>query len=504
MFQLKKVQIQGHPILGSMNVDMSVVGGGCPENGIMTTVMIGPNGVGKSHLLRVIIEIFRYVEAYFTFQRVIPLGYKFDISYDMDGVEYEFFSRLDIGKIEEDEIGKYLSNDPVTCIINKHRVGIVDSEHFREMVRLPEAIIATAMTVTDRYLTPSQGRYYYRGVRSETTPSTTGTRTIIRNTVTNLISCLKTKATWFEELKKLLNALGLQQQLEIRYKIYYENVFLTGDMTPERLKDIYHNQKQYFPKRGSDVWGTEKFRSIEDNVDALWTICIYLNKLFNEPCELRGYSKCYDVIGQKDELVSDSEAINLLSRLGILQYPEIRVFKNNDGGYEFSESSTGELQLFCQLVSIMSAITNNSLVLIDEPENSLHPNWQIHYIDMLQQTFRMYRNAHLLISTHSHFLLTDLDPQWSRIICLKRNEIGVEDVAEGVNTYCWSVDEILYKVFQMRNTRNRIFEKKLYQLYDYISNDEMDKKEAQKLLAELKKYKLSDEDPLNDIIKMAE
>lgn len=38
------------------------------------------------------------------------------------------------------------------------------------------------------------------------------------------------------------------------------------------------------------------------------------------------------------------------------------------------DSSSGETNLLCQFIGILSAIQEDSLVIIDEPENSAHPN----------------------------------------------------------------------------------------------------------------------------------
>ena len=44
-------------------------------------------------------------------------------------------------------------------------------------------------------------------------------------------------------------------------------------------------------------------------------------------------------------------------------------------GYSIAESSSGEFHLFSSFVGFMASIKLYSLILIDEPEISLHPNW---------------------------------------------------------------------------------------------------------------------------------
>ena len=151
----------------------------------------------------------------------------------------------------------------------------------------------------------------------------------------------------------------------------------------------------------------------------------------------------------------------------------------------------------------MSDIEPNSLVLIDEPENSAHPNWQISYIDWLKNIFLPYSNCHFVISTHSHFMLTDLKPQSSDIVALEKKDGIVRDVSEGVNTFNWSVDDILYRVFHVRNTRNYVFEQRLFELYKCLEHKEDNKQRILELKEELIRYQLGENDPLLLILKQA-
>jgi predicted ATPase len=84
------------------------------------------------------------------------------------------------------------------------------------------------------------------------------------------------------------------------------------------------------------------------------------------------------------------------------------------------DSSSGETNLLCQFIGILSTIQDNSLIIIDEPENSSHPNWQINYIGWLKDIFKEYLSCHFVIATHSHFILTDLQEYNSTIIALEK------------------------------------------------------------------------------------
>ena len=78
----------------------------------------------------------------------------------------------------------------------------------------------------------------------------------------------------------------------------------------------------------------------------------------------------------------------------------------------------------------------------------------------------------------------------------------IKDVSDGVNTFSWSVDDILYRVFHVRNTRNYVFEGKLVELYQMVSN-RGDKKEVERLMNELSQYRMNGDDPLVKLLETA-
>lgn len=492
MFQLLNISIQNHPVFGQANINFSKEEKLQYTNGgTMTSVIIGKNGIGKSYFLRAIADIFKTLDALLNREddiKMSNLPYRFRIKYHLNGHEYT---------VTDITNGMQPSghNTILSFFIDGNNVN-------RRDFLLPRTVIASSMTIVDKFPTPSVGIYKYRGVRSEKTPSTTGTRTIVRKAVEGIIDSLAHKHTTKEEISIILSELGFQSRLEIKYKIRYKNVFGRLDMNPQLLHDIYTNWKNYFPGRKGEVWGTKYYQTLIDTPDKIDKVCEFLRRSAEKMNANQKNLIIYDVFDKQNTLVYDSETIKLLSNLDILTFPEFKVYKvNNNDGYDFVESSSGETQQLCQFISIMSAIEHDSLILIDEPENSSHPNWQMSYIGWLQKIFRLYCDCHFLIATHSHFLLTDMQPEWSTIIALDNTNNGLKNVAEGMNTYCWSTDDILYRVFHVRNTRNYAFEHDLYKLYDMLSNEDKNIDGIRELVNKLDGFVLGPSDPLKSIIE---
>lgn len=249
------------------------------------------------------------------------------------------------------------------------------------------------------------------------------------------------------------------------------------------------------------MWGTKTFMKFEDDVKAVENIARYLRNI----AALKGIQKSlsFDLLGEDVLSLDDIMALKMLSAIGILSYPHLRIFKR-DNHFEFIDSSSGETSVLCSILAIMSNIRQNSIVLIDEPEQSCHPNWQINYLPILKRIFRNYKSCQFIIATHSHFILSDLDPVDSSLVVLDYNEDKViEDRANGSNPYCWSSDDILYRVFKVRNTRNYVFEERMMRLYSLMEYKEQNQEAIKELVVELENYQLNENDPLKKLINQA-
>ena len=488
LFRLRSLTVLEHPILGNLNIDFCQYDG-VPQ-GIHTSVIIGANGIGKSHLLNVIAEIFGLLENQFHGKELDVLQYYFRIKYCARWEEYEFSNFADYNPVGR---SKYTN-----LYFKKagERVNI-------GMMKLPWRVIVSSTTINDKFVAKSTDMYRYKGMRNEKSPSTTGTRTMVRKTVESLLNSLDAEVGFRRQLKELLVHLGLQPRLELTYSLRYKNVFLKEDIDRLKIQQIFEEQSDTFKKRTTLLWGTQNYEKIKyEQIEQLDEIAHFYQNLRHNKAFTEKETLFYDLLDKESNVHEDRNALKILSALDLISYPSLRVYKNSD--FLFDQSSSGEWSLFCQMVSIMSEIQPGSIVLIDEPENSAHPNWQINYIGWLKKIFEQYYNCHFVIATHSHFMLTDLEPQTSDIIALDRSEVGLRNIAEGVNTFCWSVDDILYRVFHVRNTRNYVFERKMLELFDLLEHKEENRQAIKTLAAELKLYRLNDDDPLNILLRKAD
>jgi predicted ATP-binding protein involved in virulence len=156
-------------------------------------------------------------------------------------------------------------------------------------------------------------------------------------------------------------------------------------------------------------------------------------------------------------------------------------------------------------LGLLTSLKENSIVLIDEPEISFHPNWQLRYLHYLREIFKDYKTCHFIIATHSHFIISDLDPKTSSVVRLTRDKSGILQ-AQSIKeiTYGLSAEEILYRVFELRSYRNYFFEIELRELLHLISNKSQNKERITTLVQNLRKVELDKNDPLTLILIQAD
>ncbi|CAH0536850.1 hypothetical protein VMF7928_00741 [Vibrio marisflavi CECT 7928] len=99
--------------------------------------------------------------------------------------------------------------------------------------------------------------------------------------------------------------------------------------------------------------------------------------------------------------VADIETVNgqCFSKQGLSENARVR---------PLASRSSGEQCLFLLFLGIISSIDDNSLILIDEPEISLHPSWQQRFVEILNKSLNTYSGCHFVIATHSPLIVSDI------------------------------------------------------------------------------------------------
>ena len=88
---------------------------------------------------------------------------------------------------------------------------------------------------------------------------------------------------------------------------------------------------------------------------------------------------------------------------------KIPLFRNSSGKeFDINGLSSGEKQLFVRALTLKMINANNSIILIDEPEISLHPKWQQKILKVYE---RIGDNNQIIVATHSPHIVSSAKPE---------------------------------------------------------------------------------------------
>jgi predicted ATPase len=397
--------------------------------------------------------------------------------YKYENASVEFIIDSDLYFISK-ERGK------VTLTIN----GLQSEIH---TAKLPTKVIAMSFMVNDKFSFSrfeEDDFYDYRGVRATSNASYTST---IKRMITNsLISSIGYNDK-LETVRNTLNFLGMSESLAITYTLNRKTLFkkqLPIKAIAKKIETI-GRRKKYI----NEI----ELQKIKENPEI---IIQDIEDLYKECSAINGKIHLTLNLSHKESIIRTAifQSLLRLERLEFIANPDIEFYKKDN--FSFEETSSGEKNIIFTILNLISSIKNNSLLLIDEPELSLHPTWQMKYVNFIKEAIKSNLDCHLIFASHSHFMVSDLEPGSSSLVSI--NQHNGKRTCEHIehSTYAWSVENILYKVFHLRTTRNTQVEMDLYELSSLISQNSSDIKRLKELLNNLEKIILDINDPLNIII----
>jgi ABC-type hemin transport system ATPase subunit len=168
-----------------------------------------------------------------------------------------------------------------------------------------------------------------------------------------------------------------------------------------------------------------------------------------------------DDVARIDATPNDLQALLLLVAAGALTVSESYVYTTDNRQLNLSEFSSGQWQILSSLLFAAVAVEDNTLILIDEPENSLHPSWQQIYLPLLNETISSVRGVHVLVATHSPLVAASLDPQIAEVFQIRivNGRLASRNLRTG--PFGWTADQILQEVFGLHSARSVAFTKRM-------------------------------------------
>lgn len=116
--------------------------------------------------------------------------------------------------------------------------------------------------------------------------------------------------------------------------------------------------------------------------------------------------------------------------------------------------SAGQWGLFSSLTTAALAVRDHTLLLIDEPENALHPAWQRDYLAELRQAISHRKGCHVIIATHSPLIVNGLGATEADLIGLRLAKDRSVIAAPLEVPMGWQVTDVLEDIFDLPSTRS--------------------------------------------------
>ncbi|MDR5686138.1 AAA family ATPase [Morganella morganii] len=438
------------------------------------------------------------------------------------------------------------SNNIYTIVIGKNGTGKsrllqLICEQFisgkGEHVKLnytPSRVIAISTTLFDKFplKTNSEKGYFYQGIKGIQTQEVS--KGYISKFIGDFLAGVISNK--INSLSQALDYLGYDDEININFRYiggsriqniiemessYIDNMnFISSNFNVS--DDFFNISNVDFDYKGGGLLKEKKLLFLKVNRlrDYLYTRCIKGEEQINLSIINNNYKMSKLLLSIKKSpwihatrklnlkvkgehlefnknFILDMNFINLIES-GLFKVESVVLRKNKSKEkFEIENASSGEQSVIISILGISSIIKDKSLILIDEPEVCLHPEWQEKYIKLLMDIFKNKKKCHFIIATHSPQIIANL----------KDNNCFITSIEDGLCTNAKSYikkssDFQLAKLFNAPGFKNEYLSRLSLNLLSKImankSIDSDDKKEILFLISI--KEKLSKDDPILDLI----
>ena len=436
------------------------------------TIVIGKNGCGKSRLLKDICTAY----------------------------EQQFLSSL----VKQMQSIPYLLN-----ITGTKSEDIIDFIVERDKILLPANIIATSTSPFDQFQTKGHtfkgfehvNYYNYIGVKSilKTENPSVAIASEAMLLLFDKMSAKDKKS--FSALSSCLKLFGFPTVLELELDFNFE---LTDYRKKTQKLNSYKANKNKIEelKRLRDNCSID---DIEEMLEHYNSLAKYRNKLIikltkNGIVDLEGGSNFLlplKVLLKKGFAeISDVKSVHFDERNKQQNY----VNKGDFRVIRLKNMSSGEQCIFLLLLGIAAKLRDNSLVCIDEPELSLHPAWQMSFMNAIINSFSVFNGCHFIISTHSPQIISNISTKNCSVLDLESKNI------ENINNFKHrSSDFQLATLFKTPGYKNEYLLNEAVSILSSFSKGDIsdELKEKTSNFLKLKNFTLTD-DPVNELFQIIE
>jgi len=150
---------------------------------------------------------------------------------------------------------------------------------------------------------------------------------------------------------------------------------------------------------------------------------------------------------------------------------------NNKESFSIDEISTGEKTLLSKMLYFYLKEIKDSVILIDEPELSLHPAWQ-NKVLKLYETFAKENNCQIILATHSPHIIGSAKKGYLRLLVRENEQIKVVDNFS--YSYGLEFNQVLTDIMDVKYLRTPDVAKIMEKIKKKIQNNEFENEEFRK------------------------
>ncbi|MDR2757181.1 MAG: AAA family ATPase [Planctomycetaceae bacterium] len=246
----------------------------------------------------------------------------------------------------------------------------------------------------------------------------------------------------------------------------------------------------YYPTNRTFAEVPERIRGFRPIINQLDALEGTLDNVLDFHSFFGRIRECFHSSDDNNEIFQDSFSKRFCSQKKAIQnaisyifdgFSSLRVEQNsfkiiidkNGNSLELSQLSDGEKNLIAltgdlaQRLSIANPTLENPLegegvILIDEIDLHLHPQWQRMILPKLTATFP---NCQFIVSTHSPQILGEIRSE--NVICLQDGKNGIEALSPSYEIFGQTTDVILPDIMETKN-RNEFVDKQLDRIFAAI------------------------------------
>lgn len=264
------------------------------------------------------------------------------------------------------------------------------------------------------------------------------------------------------------------------YDLKSREEFLSKKLSDLGFKDFFtiklqSNQKTQ-GKKTTDcekIIGLKKYNNDIDYINYINDIKKVLNKKEEDILDIYDIKKVLYIIkhGEKNGEEEDKKGLEL---------QDIVFYKENGSKYSIYDLSSGEYSFIRALFVFSLATQERSFIIFDEPENSLHPEWQTKLIKYIIESIKKFGKgkATVIVATHSPLITASFSIKEVKISDYPENQ-GNPFHFEWVDYkyFGWNSNLILKKQFDLVSPRPEEFIEqfnKILKSYRECEWDELD------------------------------